>query len=410
MYCITDFGAKRDATCTKSIQAAIDAAAANGGGVVIIPSGVYVSGTLWLKSNVELHLEPGAVLKASSDMNEYNDEDAYPQNYGVPIEKWRAKHFIIALECDNVSITGSGIIDGSGDSFFGTDRTYPYPYSWEGGYVTSKDEELLRPGQCVCFIESTNVKVTDVTLTNTPSWGFFFHGCEYVQVRGIKISNPFECVNTDGLDIDCCRFVTVSDCIISTGDDAIAIRCDSLKLKNPKPCENITITNCVLASNSSVFRIGVGTGNIRHVRVSNLAISKAGTIISYFTSWEGEGKAMIEDISFSDITAHNALRAVNCDLKNGSVKNATMKNMSISAKGGIYVLQKEASLISDILFKNVDLRVCEKQLAEEKYLVNVSGASNVTLDTVKISAKKEDWLEVFHSENNVGLSVKNSDF
>ena len=84
--------------------------------------------------------------------------------------------------------------------------------------------------------------------------------------------------------------------------------------------------------------------------------------------------------------------------------------MSISAKGGIYVLQKEASLISDILFKNVDLRVCEKQLAEEKYLVNVSGASNVTLDTVKISAKKEDWLEIFHSENNVGLSVKNSDF
>ena len=252
MYSILDFGAKENTPSTKSIQAAIDACAANGGGRVVIPSGLYVSGTIWLKSNVELHLEMGAILKASSDIDDYNDEDAYPQNYGVPVENWRGKHFIIALEADNVAITGNGTIDGCGDAFFGTERFFENPYCWEGGYITSKDKERLRPGQCVCFIECTNVRVRDIAVKNTPCWSIFFHGCEHVQVRGVRITNPYEFVNTDGLDIDCCRFVTVSDCIIHTGDDAIAIRCDSTKLKNPKPCEYVAITNCVLSSNSSI--------------------------------------------------------------------------------------------------------------------------------------------------------------
>ena len=109
MYNVLDFGAKENVLATKSIQAAIDACSAEGGGRVIIPSGTYVCGTIWLKSNVELHLEMGAVLKASSDMDDYNDEDAYPQNYGVPVENWRGTHLIIALEAHNVAITGNGV-------------------------------------------------------------------------------------------------------------------------------------------------------------------------------------------------------------------------------------------------------------------------------------------------------------
>lgn len=402
-YNILDYGAKKDTICTENIQLAIDECSNNGGGVVVIPGGEFISGTVWLKSNVELHLQTGATLKASVNMDDYNADDAYPQNWGSVNEKWKAKHLIIALECDNVAITGNGIIDGSGDSFFGVERVFYSGYAWDGGYVTSKDEEKLRPGQLICLIECTNVKVSDITIKNMPCWGVFFHGCEYVQTRGIKIINPFEYVNTDGIDVDCCRYVTISDCIIITGDDAIAIRCDSDKLKNPKVCENITITNCTLASNSSVFRIGVGVGKIRHVRVSNLVVSRAGNLITYATSYMGRGKAFIEDIGFSDISAYNVCRMIDCVVENGAVKNLVMKNMNVNAKGGICVIQKEDGCVSDFTLRDINLEVNEKKKPEEKYLVNVSNTNNVMLDGVKVYCKKYEWEEVFHSQGNIGL-------
>jgi len=406
IYNILDFGAKKDTICTENIQSAIDKCADNGGGVVTIPAGKYICGTVWLKSNVEIHLQTGAVLKASTNMDDYNADDAYHQNWGSVNEKWKAKHLIIAHECDNVAITGNGMLDGSGDSFFGEERVFYHGYAWDGGYVTSKDEENLRPGQLICFIECTDVKVLDITIKNIPCWGVFFHGCEYVQTRGIKITNPFEYVNTDGIDIDCCRFVTVSDCIVNTGDDAIAIRCDSGKLKNPKVCENITITNCVLASNSSVFRVGVGVGEIRHVRISNLVVSRAGNLITYATSYMGRGEAHIEDISFTDISAYNVCRMIDCVVEKGTVKNAVMKSMNINARGGICIVQKDEGCISDLTLRDIRVEVNEKKKPEEKYLVNVSDTDNVVLDNVNILCKEDDWKEVFHLQCNRGIVIK----
>jgi len=355
---------------------------------------------------VELHLETGAVLKASTNMDDYNADDAYPQNWGCVSEKWRAKHLIIAIECDNVAITGNGMIDGSGDSFFGEERVFYPGYAWDGGYVTSKDEDKLRPGQLICFIECTNVKVSDITIKNIPCWGVFFHGCEYVQTRGIKIYNPFEYVNSDGIDIDCCRFVTVSDCIINTGDDAIAIRCDSTKLKNPKVCENITVTNCIFASNSSVFRIGVGVGEIRHVRVSNLVVSRAGNLITYATSYMGRGEAHIEDISFTDISAYNVCRMIDCMVEKGAVQNAVMKNMNVNARGGICVIQTGEGCISNLTLRDINLEVNEKKKPDEKYLVNVSDTSNVVLDNLNVICKEDDWEEVLHLQGNRRFVIK----
>ena len=183
---ILDFGAKKDTVCTESIQAAIDSCADNGGGVVIIPSGEYISGTVWLKSNVELHLEMGAVLKASTNTEDYNDENAYSQNWGSVSEKWKAKHLIIALECDNTAITGNGIIDGSGDYFFGDERVICSGTAWEGGYVTSRDEENLRPGQLICFIECSNVKVIDIAIRNTPCWECSFMAVNMCRSEVLK--------------------------------------------------------------------------------------------------------------------------------------------------------------------------------------------------------------------------------
>ena len=240
--------------------------------------------------------------------------------------------------------------------------------------------------------------------------GVFFHGCEYVQVRGVKITNPPECVNTDGIDIDCCRFATVSDCIITTGDDAIAIRCDSKRLKNPKPCENITVTNCILSSNSSVFRIGVGGGEIRHVTVSNLVVSGGGDLITYSTSFMGRGKAIIQDMIFSDISAYNVRHIIDCIIEKGSVKNTVMKNLNINATGGICIVQNGKGAISGLTLKDINIEVKEKKIPGEKYLLNISNTNNTTLDGVRVSCKSDAWEKILYSQGNIGLTDKDCSF
>lgn len=410
VYNILEFGAKTETDCTESIQSAIDKCAENCGGCVFIPSGTYISGTIWLKDNVELHFETGAVLKASTNLDDYNAEDAYPQNWGSKEEKWRAKHLIIALECKNVAITGNGIIDGSGDAFFGTERTFYSGYAWEGGYVTSKDEDMLRPGQLVCFIECDNVKVRDITLKNMPCWGLFFHGCENVQVSGITVTNPFDYVNTDGIDIDCCRYVTVSDCIINTGDDAIAIRCDSQHLKRAKACENVVITNCTLASNSSVFRIGVGVGEIRHVRISNIIVSRGGNLVTFATSYFGHGNAEIEDIGLSDISAYNIGRMLDCVAEKSFIKNISMRNMLVYAGGETLILQKNEGVVSDILLKDITLILTRKIKKDKKYIIQVENADNIVLDSVNVSYATDTWEKVFHKAGVGNVIVKACSF
>ena len=118
---ILDFGARGDGVtlCTAQICAAINACAESGGGRVTVPAGVYVTGTVVLRDHVELHLEQGAVLKGSTDMEDYNALDAYAQNFSSPVhEKWLGKHLILAVECTDVALTGGGTVDGSGDAFF----------------------------------------------------------------------------------------------------------------------------------------------------------------------------------------------------------------------------------------------------------------------------------------------------
>jgi len=249
---VLDYGAKAhpENLCTKEMQAAIDACYASGGGVVTVPAGFYRTGTLWLRSNVELHLEHGATIKGSDDLDDYNPEDAYEQNFSSRAnEKWLGKHLIIAHECENTAITGTGTIDGNGDIFMGKEQSWSSansasPYVWREGCRQAKDDELCRPGQLICFIECRRVTLRDITVTNQPAWGCFFHGCEYVTIRGLKTFNQHTIFNSDGIDLDCCKYVTVSDCLIDTGDDCIAIRGNPRVLKySDGICEHITISN-----------------------------------------------------------------------------------------------------------------------------------------------------------------------
>jgi len=320
-FAIRDFGARENATPSenaRAIQRAIDAGAANRGRV-IVPKGTWVSGTIWLKGGVELHLEKGAVLKASPNFADYNAEDAYPENYGCKDEYWRGLHFIICRGQQNVSITGAGEINGNGDVFFDErpkayyDWMKPDASAWWNGIRWAKDKENLRPGQLVVFVKCEDVRVQGVTIRNSPCWSLFFHGCRRVQVLDYTVRNGENDGNSDGVDVDCCQDVTMRNLDIDTGDDAIAIRavCSRLRLASPMPCENIRISDCRLRSTSSVFRIGVGTGEIRNLLVENVRSDRGGTAIMMSTAYGDRKKTGVDmsDITFRNCTFDNCREA-----------------------------------------------------------------------------------------------------
>ncbi|MBO4303258.1 MAG: glycoside hydrolase family 28 protein, partial [Lentisphaeria bacterium] len=231
MHNVKDFGAKGDGRTkdTAAIQKAIDA-----GGIVHFPPGVYLSGTLYLRSGGGLDLETGATLLASPDKEDYNADDFCPQNNVFVKEHVSGAHFIIAVEQKDIVIRGGGVIDGNRQAFMNE--------IWDEHPTVFKFPEW-RPGQMVYFCECENIRISDVELNNAPYWTLFLHGCERGTIHGVRIWNDSKTHNGDGIDIDCCRYVTVSDCIIHSGDDCITFRGDDRKLKKKRPCEYITVTN-----------------------------------------------------------------------------------------------------------------------------------------------------------------------
>lgn len=359
-YDITGFGAVADGKTvnTRAINAAVEKCAADGGGRVLIPAGgVFVSGTIWLKSHVELYLEHGAVLLASGDFADYNEDNAYPENTGCVPEEWTGAHLIIAHECEDVAIGGSGTIDGNAGAFVTEADTRPGiagKYCWFCGFLRAK-----RPGQCIAFVECRDVRAEGFTLRNTPSWGLFLHGCEHVRVRGLTIRNRPMMANSDGIDIDCSSFVTVSGCDIDTGDDAIAVRGSSYRLTDKhKPCEYVTITNCVLASCSDVFRIGVGLSEIRHVRVSNITAHRGHRLIDLCVEWSSVSRTPLYDISFSDISGSGIKRPFGGTSASGvEVRSVTLENIRCDAVAGSGFRTGVKGSFRDFGLRDIDIMV-----------------------------------------------------
>ncbi len=427
MYNVVEFGAVGDNKTlnSKAIQLAIDECAKNGGGKVIIPAGEFLTGTIYLKDNVELHLESGATLVASKNLSDYNDSDAYPQNWDGLAEHWLGKHLIIAHEVKNVSITGHGEIDGGGDSYWGRIDTH---LPWQAGYIfrhgfaRTKDLQASRPGQEVCFIECENVKVTDITVKNCPCWACYFYGCESVQIRGIKVFNPPHFANSDGIDIDCCRMVNVSDCTLLTGDDAIAIRCSSVRLKKYRPCEQVEITNCVLSSSACAVRIGVGKGEIKNIRLSGLTIKSAGYGIWLRTRYGANCEGKIENVHISNVDAADVALPITIESDAGFAKNIKFENMRFECFGGSKIVQMDGGEVDNIILKDIDLVVKKEEgveFTENKIrirgerVLKVEKAKNVTLDGVKVVIDKNtlaDWQGVFISKDADNLTVKNCSF
>ena len=292
----TGDGRTRD---TGAIQKAIDLCAESGGGTVLLPPGVYLSGTLHLKSNVALHVEAGATLLASPDPADYDTSRNLPGDVGYAIEKVSNAHFIHAVDVENIAITGRGTIDGNGRAFFG-----PAP---EGTRRPIFSIPGWRPGQLIALSRCRDVLVRDVTIVDSPYWTIWPFGCERVRVDGITVRNDRRNPNGDGINPDCCRDVRISNCRFETGDDCIALRSHTQMLGDADAaCEDVVVSNCVLTSPCCCVRLGyAGDGPIRRCAFSNLVMSNSRTginmIVPRVPDYGIDRGARIEDITFSNL-------------------------------------------------------------------------------------------------------------
>ena len=186
---------------TTAIQAAIDACSSSGG-KLIFPAGTYLTGTIYIKENVELHLEKDAVILGSADIDDYTT-DTGGIRYTTP---WMDRCLIYAEGADNISITGEGNLDGNGSK-----ENFP-----QGGPVPHDRPMLLRLFNC------NNVVLRNFNMRNPASWGSAIIGCENIDVSNLNIHNMSNW-NGDGLDFDSCRNVTVDNCDIIASDDCICL-------------------------------------------------------------------------------------------------------------------------------------------------------------------------------------------
>lgn len=288
---VRDHGALGDGQTLDSpaIQATIEACSAKGGGTVFLPAGHYLTGSLFLRDNISLHLDSGATILGSEN----------PDDYPVVHNRWEGKHqdtfapLITGQGLHNISITGRGIIDGCGATW------------WQA----KRDGTLAHPRpRLISFSDCTNVLIEGITAINSPSWTINPVHCQNVNIRGITIINPADSPNTDGINPDSCRLVRISDCYVSVGDDCITIK-SGTEHESPEryaPCRDITITNCTLERGHGGVVIGSEmSGGVKNVVISNCVFIGTDRGIR-IKSRRGRG-GVIEDIRVSNLIMDGVL-------------------------------------------------------------------------------------------------------
>ncbi len=260
MFNVVDFGARGDGVTldTPFLQLAIDSCSKRGG-TVLFPAGIYLTGSLNLKSNVTLRLEKGALILGSKNLGDYREHRPKIRSYNDSFLRYS---LFYAEHDSNISITGEGTIDGQGKYFKAPGKEKPQRYM--------NRPYLLR------FVECRNVRVENIRLQNSAMWMQHYLGCEYLTIRGITVFNHAN-MNNDMIDIDGCRNVIISDCYGDTDDDGIV-----LKSTTEKATENVAITNCVLSSHCNAIKTGTESiGGFRNISISNCVVkpSSSETVI-----------------------------------------------------------------------------------------------------------------------------------
>lgn len=454
---IADFGAVGDGLTknTKAFEQAIAAVAAKGGGKVVIPRGMWVTGPIVLKSNINLHAEEGAMVIFSKDFNDY----PLVKTSFEGLDTYRCQSPISARDLENIAITGPGTFDGSGDAWRPVKKSKMTDGQWKSlvksGGVLSDDgkvwypsasskrgdtagnfnvpdydrkeqfeavKDFMRPVM-VSLIGCKKVLLDGPTFQNSPAWNLHPLMSEHVILRNLNVRNPWYSQNGDGLDLESCKNALVYNNTFDVGDDAICIKSgkDADGRKRGIPTENVIIKYNTVYHGHGGFVVGSEmSGGVKNVHVSDCIF--IGTDIGLrFKSTRGRG-GMVENIYISNIDMIDIpTQAISFNLFYGgnspvleedqsadtekreeklmpvteetpAFRNIFMNNIRVAGAEQALLLQG----LPEMNLKNVHL---ENATLKAKYGITAVDADGITLKNVKVLAEKGPALTIYNSKN-----------
>jgi polygalacturonase len=371
IFNVLDFGAKGDGASrdTAAIQKAVDAAAAQGGGQVLLPAGkVFLSGSITLRSHVDFHLAGGTLLKGSANWRDYG----------------RAGSLLFAENAQGIVVSGDGTIDGNdlavwqklADEEAGGDLNKPgwWPQTFTGDYWPfGKKTGAPQTGGgrplMIIFVGCDQVRLRDLTLQKAPSWTIHLVGCHDVILQSLSIQNNWDIPNNDGIDLDHCRDVRIANCLLRCADDGIVIK-NTPNFAQYGPTEKVTVTGCEIESRSAALKIDeIYTDAARDLVFANCVIRHSNRGLCIQSRDIGD----IENVLFDNLTIetrywtgkwwgagepiHISQLPRNPDTKLGHVQHIRFSNILCRSENGAFFQGTPGNPIDDVVLDNVRLEI-----------------------------------------------------
>ena len=458
---IVNYGAKNDGirVNTISINTAITACVKNGGGVVLIPSGLWLTGPIVLQSNVELHVQKGALVSFTTERS------AYPlvATSFEGVDAGRCQSPIAATNAENIAITGMGILNGSGDVWRPVKKGKVTDSEWKrllasGGKVSEdhsnwfpsesalkgslkndigkmangrqlKDMEdirdFLRPNM-LRFTNCKNILLKEITVENSPAWTLHLNMCEEISVINVTVKNPWYGQNTDGIDLESCKNVLLEGCSFDTGDDGICIKSgrDEEGRKRGMPTENVIVQNCTVYHAHGGFVVGSEmSGGANNLFVSNCTF--IGTDIGLrFKTTRGRG-GVVENIyaskiSMKDIGAEAILIEMYYMAKDPVTLSGEKKEMPkielLPINDGTPVFRnfyfndivclgaEKGVFIRGIPEMNISKLALTNMVLQTKIGIECTEASNVRFDNIRLVTSESDPLVYLQNSKDIDFT------
>lgn len=361
-----------------AIQKAINACSRAGGGTVVVPAGTYLSATIELKDNINLHLEKDAVILGTTDYKAYSNLDPFTEGLGIDV----GRALLVAVDAVNVSLTGEGTIDGQGSAL--KERHIaedPRPEGQRWGMRPF----LLR------WVRCNGVTVQGVTLKYAGAWTSHYFGCENVNISNVTIRS-FGVAHNDGINIDGCRHVRISDCDIVSGDDALCFKTTS----SSRPCSDIVVNNMRLKSNQAGIKMGTESmAAFEDINISNCHIydTKNGGIKLFSVDGANLRNVVISDVTMDNVRTPMLFRLgarlsvfrkkEDTQQPVGTFENVTIRNVNAMAAddaqlkppSGILITGIPGHYITGLTLENVNITLLGGGTPEDA-LVKVPEAVN----------------------------------